>query len=87
MGVEAVNGNIKSLLVRGLGYQNLRYLVLKAQRMAVTEPRPGQNSAGRQQPGFRGHPWQVFRRIHRQSLLLTKSVELSASGSLRRSSV
>jgi len=34
--VEAVNGNIKSLLRRGRGYQNLRYLLLKAQRMAVT---------------------------------------------------
>jgi transposase len=35
--VEAVNGNIKSLLRRGRGYQNLRYLLLKAQRMAVTK--------------------------------------------------
>lgn len=34
--VEAVNGNIKSLLRRGRGYHNLRYLLLKAQRMAVT---------------------------------------------------
>ena len=34
--VEAVNGNIKSLLRRGRGYQNLRYLLLKAQRMAAT---------------------------------------------------
>ena len=34
--VEAVNGNIKSLLRRGRGYRNLRYLLLKAQRMAVT---------------------------------------------------
>jgi transposase len=34
--VEAVNGNIKSLLRRGRGYKNLRYLLLKAQRMAVT---------------------------------------------------
>jgi len=33
--VEAVNGNIKSLLCRGRGYRNLRYLLLKAQRMAV----------------------------------------------------
>jgi len=32
--VEAVNGNIKSLLRRGRGYRNLRYLLLKAQRMA-----------------------------------------------------
>ena len=34
--VEAVNGNIKTLLRRGRGYQNLRYLLLKAQRMAAT---------------------------------------------------
>jgi transposase len=34
--VEAVNGNIKSLLRRGRGYKNLRYLLLKAQRMAVS---------------------------------------------------
>ena len=34
--VEAVNGNIKSLLRRGRGYHNLRYLLLKAQRTAVT---------------------------------------------------
>ena len=34
--VEAVNGNIKSLLRRGRGYTNLRYLLLKAQRMAAT---------------------------------------------------
>ena len=33
--VEAVNGNIKSLLCRGRGYKNLRYLLLKAQRMAA----------------------------------------------------
>ena len=33
--VEAVNGNIKSLLRRGRG-QNLHYLLLKAQRMAAT---------------------------------------------------
>jgi transposase len=35
--VEAVNGNIKSLLRHGRGYKNLRYLLLKAQRMAVTK--------------------------------------------------
>jgi len=35
--VEAVNGNIKSLLRRSRGYKNLRYLLLKAQRMAVTK--------------------------------------------------
>lgn len=32
--VEAVNGNIKALLRRGRGYKDLRYLLLKAQRMA-----------------------------------------------------
>ena len=35
--VEAVNGNIKSLLRSGRGYKNLRYLLLKAQRMAATK--------------------------------------------------
>lgn len=35
--VEAVNGNIKSLLRRGRGYRNLHYLLLKARRMAVTK--------------------------------------------------
>jgi len=35
--VEAVNGNIKSLLRRGRGYSNLRYLLLKVQRIAVTK--------------------------------------------------
>ncbi|MGO9094214.1 MAG: transposase [Bryobacteraceae bacterium] len=35
--VEAVNGNIKALLRRGRGYKNLRYLLLKAQRMAATK--------------------------------------------------
>ncbi len=34
--VEAINGNIKSLSRRGRGYRNLRYLLLKAQRMAAT---------------------------------------------------
>jgi transposase len=34
--VEAINGNIKTLLRRGRGYKNLRYLLLKAQRMAAT---------------------------------------------------
>jgi len=33
--VEAINGNIKALLRRGRGYKNLRYLLLKAQRMAT----------------------------------------------------
>lgn len=35
--VEAVNGNIKSLLRRGRGYKNLPYLLLKCQRMAATK--------------------------------------------------
>lgn len=35
--VEAVNGNIRALLRRGRGYKNLRYLLLKAQRMAATQ--------------------------------------------------
>ena len=35
--VEAVNGNIKMLIRRGRGYQNLRYLLLKAQRIAATK--------------------------------------------------
>ena len=35
--VEAINGNIKTLLRRGRGYKNLGYLLLKAQRMAVTK--------------------------------------------------
>jgi transposase len=35
--VEAVNGNIKCLPRRGRGYKNLRDLLLKAQRMAVTK--------------------------------------------------
>ena len=34
--VEALNGNIRMLINRGRGYQNLRYLLLKAKRMAVT---------------------------------------------------
>ena len=34
--VEAVNANIKALLRRGRGYKNLRYLLLKAQRLAAT---------------------------------------------------
>jgi len=33
--VEAVNANIKALLRRGRGYKNLRYLLLKAQRLAA----------------------------------------------------
>src|SRR5439155_17119702 len=35
--VEAVNGNIKALLRRGRGYRDLRYLLLKAQRMAAVK--------------------------------------------------
>ena len=35
--VEAVNSNLKALLRRGRGYSNLRYLLLKAQRMAATK--------------------------------------------------
>ena len=35
--VEAVSGNIKALLRRGRGYRNLRYLLLKAQRLAATK--------------------------------------------------
>jgi transposase len=34
--VEAVNGNIRMLINRGRGYQNLRYLLLKAKRLAVS---------------------------------------------------
>ena len=34
--VEAVNGNIRMLINRGRGYQNLGYLLLKAKRMAAT---------------------------------------------------
>jgi transposase len=35
--VEALNGNIRALLRRGRGYTNLRYLLLKAQRIAATK--------------------------------------------------
>jgi len=35
--VEAVNANIKALLRRGRGYQDLNYLLLKAQRLAATK--------------------------------------------------
>jgi transposase len=34
--VEAVNGNIKALLRRGIGYRNLSYLLLKVPRLAGT---------------------------------------------------
>jgi transposase len=35
--VEAINGNIKALLRRGRGYRDINYLLLKAQRLAVTK--------------------------------------------------
>lgn len=35
--VEAINGNLRMLLRRGRGYRNLRYLLLKAQRLAATK--------------------------------------------------
>ena len=31
-----MNGNIRMLINRGRGYKNLRYLLLKAKRVAVT---------------------------------------------------
>ena len=34
--VEAVNGNIRMLINRGRGYKNLRYLLLKAKRLSVS---------------------------------------------------
>ena len=34
--VEAVNGNIRMFINRGRGYKNLRYLLLKVKRLAVT---------------------------------------------------
>lgn len=34
--VEAINGNIRMLINRGRGYRNMRYLLLKAKRIAVT---------------------------------------------------
>jgi hypothetical protein len=34
--VEAVKGNIRMLINRGRGYKNLRYLLLKAKRVAVS---------------------------------------------------
>ena len=40
--VEAVNANLKSLIRRGRGYRNLRYLLLKAQRQAVLSSEEGQ---------------------------------------------
>ena len=35
--IEAVNGNIKALIRRGRGYQDLDYLLLKARRLAATK--------------------------------------------------
>jgi hypothetical protein len=35
--VEAVNGKIRMLINCGRGYKNLRYLLLKAQRMVATK--------------------------------------------------
>ena len=35
--ISAFANNIKALLRRGRGYTNLRYLLLKAQRQAVTK--------------------------------------------------
>ena len=35
--VEAINGNIRMLINRGRGYTNLRYLLLKAQRIVATQ--------------------------------------------------
>ncbi|MGH9407121.1 MAG: hypothetical protein ACRD5K_19490 [Candidatus Acidiferrales bacterium] len=34
---EFINGNLRPPLRRGQGYKNLRYLLLKAQRMAATK--------------------------------------------------
>jgi transposase len=34
--VEAINGNIKAMIRRGRGYKNLRYLLLKVQRLTAT---------------------------------------------------
>jgi len=34
--VEAINANIRMLINRGRGYKNMRYLLLKAKRMVVT---------------------------------------------------
>ena len=34
--VEAINASIRMLINRGRGYKNMRYLLLKAKRMAVT---------------------------------------------------
>jgi hypothetical protein len=39
--VEAINGNIKTLLRRGRGCKSLRYLLLKARRLAATRKQFG----------------------------------------------
>lgn len=52
--VEAVNGNIKTLLRRGRGYKNLRYLLLKAQRMARSRSTISATSASKDVSG--AHP-------------------------------
>jgi hypothetical protein len=55
--VEAINSNIRMLINRGRGYKNMRYLLLKAKRMVVTNTqyvafqrirkmRPPTNSSG-----------------------------------------
>jgi hypothetical protein len=51
--VEAVNGNIKALLRRGRGYSNLRYLLLKAQRLACDQDRIHHYSKGSLKCGLR----------------------------------
>jgi hypothetical protein len=33
---EAINGNIRMMINRGRSYRNLRYLLLKVKRLAVT---------------------------------------------------
>jgi transposase len=35
--VEAINGNVRMLINRGRGYKNLRYLLWKVRRTAVTK--------------------------------------------------
>ncbi len=35
--VEAINGNIRMFINRGLGYKNIRSLLLKVKRMAVSQ--------------------------------------------------
>ncbi|MCW5983492.1 MAG: transposase [Bryobacteraceae bacterium] len=46
--VKAVNSNIKALMRRGRGYTNLRYLLLKAQRMAATKTELNSSSSPKQ---------------------------------------